>query len=323
MYYVYNGRFQPFSLLNEAELDWLVENTNAEDKIIVGIVNPTPTFIDASENADSWVRFKLEYNPLSYWERYEQIKAYIDKKGIADKVCAITPLPRPSKNMVAAMNYLPPKDKRVICLPIVHDSELEEEKREGLVRQGEDPMIIPSETFGAALTIISPELIFCLMAINNDGWENLVSTEVREHLISLNVERRLPERGLSREKAIATLRKIYKRTSNSMEALLLYNILYRDITDIDRPKEKTEAIRERTQRVEQLRRIIHNLLDEIETEITALRRDAPNQYRIFSESLVLLYRYDLMLEGTPSDEQLDKISLDVEDIKEKWELRNR
>ena len=323
MYYVYSGRFQPFSKLNEQELQWLVKNIKSDDKIIIGIVNPMPQFIASTDNADTWVRFKLEYNPLSYWERYIQIKNYIDKNNLSDKVYSITPLPRPSKNMLQAANYLPSKENRIMCLPIVHDSEQEEEKKEGLEKQGESPFVIPSETFDPEYKIISPELIFCLMAINNNSWKRFVNKDVELNLTNLNLQSRFSERGLSRDKAIETLKKIYKRINNSEEADIFYDILKNDIVEIQPSIYKKAEIRERNQNIDNLNRKIDKLIEEIECEIPSLRKDAPQQYNVFKQIIRKLYNHLEAINNNIADDQINQINNEIEDIRIKWEERNR
>lgn len=323
MFYVYNVRFQPLTKLNEQELTWLINSIGEDDQIIIGIVNPMPTFIDANDNAETWVRFKLEYNPLSYWERYYQIKSFIDKSDFSNKVYAIVPLPRPSKNMIGAANYLPTKENRVICLPIVHDSEQEEEKLEGLRKQGEEPLIIPSEKFGGELTLISPELIFCLIAIGSDGWMRFVNDDVKQNLIDMNIEKRLFERGLNKEKALAKLKQIYKRTYLSTEVDILYQILHPYLTEIAKPKEIIEEIEIRNQNADKLAKRIEGLASEIEDELPVLRKNAPIQYEVFKEIHSCLYEFQKSLCGQLTEEQIKKIETTLEGYYEQWQQRNR
>ena len=323
MFYVYNVRFQPLSRLNEEEIKWLVNNINEEDKIIIGIVNPMPTFIDANDDAETWVRFKLEFNPLSYWERYIQIKNFIDKNGFSDRIYAIVPLPRPSKNMIGAANYLPLKENRIICLPIVHDSEQEEEKLEGLRKQKEDPMIIPSESFGGEFTVISPELIFCLISVGSKDWVRFVNDDVRQNLIDWKIDQRLSERGLNKEKALVKLKQIYKRTYVTAEVDILYQILHPYISEIAKPKEIIEEIAERNQAADKLAKRIENFATEIEDELPSLRKNAPQQYEVFKETLSRLYEYQKSLCTQLTEEQVQKIKNAIEVYYEQWQQRNR
>ena len=160
MNYIYSGRLQPLSKLNEREILWICNNIKKDDK------------------ASTWTRFREEFNPLTYWERYEIISDFIKRQELTDKISAIVPLPRPSINMKKAVNYLP--DDRVMLLSIIRYSEEEDNKELGMTSQGETVKKIPAYTFGKDNTIISPELIFCLMAIENDRWKELVSYKVLE-----------------------------------------------------------------------------------------------------------------------------------------------
>ena len=109
MYYIYSKRCQPFSKLNEAEIEWLANEIGDDDKIIVGIVNYNPRKFDSDDNMREDERFEFKFNPLSYWERFCQIDEYlksnIDDKPALKKVVEITPLPRPSVNIDTACVY--------------------------------------------------------------------------------------------------------------------------------------------------------------------------------------------------------------------------
>ena len=85
-YYVYNSRCQPLSLLIEKEIQWLADKIDPDDKIIIGIVNPSPSNVDSRDLANSWTRFKPEYNPLNYWERYCMISSFLESSGLSEKV---------------------------------------------------------------------------------------------------------------------------------------------------------------------------------------------------------------------------------------------
>lgn len=235
MNYIYSGRLQPLSKLNEREILWICDNIKKDDKVIIGIVNPNPLFIDKDDKASAWARFREEFNPLTYWERYEIISDFIKRQELTDKISAIVPLPRPSINMKKAVNYLP--ENRVMLLSIVQDSEQEENKELGMKNQGETVKKIPAHTFGKENTIISPELIFCLMAIENDGWKELVSYDVYTYLESINIKKRVFDK-LDSKHARNTIEKIYKRIGNDDEKTAIYEIIKDNFPDISVPNER-------------------------------------------------------------------------------------
>lgn len=188
MYYIYDTRFQPFNNENLAELNWVLNKINRGDQIIIGIINPVPLNPDPNDFPGSWTRFRKEYNPLSYWERYQTIKLIIKSIGCEDMVAGIVPLPRPSVNMSSANNFLPPKSERKICVPLVLDDALENTKIEGLNNQGESSFKIPAYTFSVEDRIVSPELITCLIALGYSRWDKFVPETIRSYLDSIHMQ---------------------------------------------------------------------------------------------------------------------------------------
>lgn len=236
MYYIYSKRCQPFSKLNEAEIEWLAEQIGDDDKIIVGIVNYNPRKFDSDDNMKEDERFEFKYNPLSYWERFWQIDEYL-KSNIADKpalkkVVAITPLPRPSVNIETAFNYLPDRSDCTFCVSIIHNSEYEERKLYGYKNQKIDKILkIPSHTFGADLRIISPELIFCLIARGKKEWKRFVNEQIAKQLENLQLGTRLAGAGLDAETGLDRLRRILNRAHDD-ERDLLERLLHTELSDV-------------------------------------------------------------------------------------------
>lgn len=236
MYYIYSKRCQPFSKLNEAEIEWLANEIGDDDKIIVGIVNYNPRKFDSDDNMREDERFEFKFNPLSYWERFCQIDEYlksnIDDKPALKKVVAITPLPRPSVNIDTAFNYLPDKSDCTFCVSIIHNSEYEERKLYGYKNQKIDKILkIPSHTFSADLRIISPELIFCLIARGKKDWKRFVNEHVAKQLERLQLGARLAGAGLDADTGMERLRRILSRAHDD-EKLLLEKLLHSELNDI-------------------------------------------------------------------------------------------
>lgn len=324
MYYVYNKRFQPFSKLDEAELDWLLNYINADDKIIIGIVNYKPLSPDPEDHANDWERFDPKYNPLSYWERYSLIYSYIDKKKLWDKVVAITPLPRPSTNMKHAGNFLPSKSERIMCLSVIHHSEKESNKKRGVLKQEERICEIPSYSFDKRLTMISPKLTACLMAIGSEDWKEFVNEQASEYLDTLNIEDRLhePEYNLTRKEAKETLKNIYELTASQEEKSLLYDILKEYVKDIQAPPHMVVHVSQNSNEhlisKAQLKGEIEQLKNIMDTRLPRLRSEVSyERYETFNGWHKALIKYLNELSDANSA-QLDAIRSEFEAISKQW-----
>lgn len=227
MYYVYNKRFQPLHKQSEEEIKWLVKNTNEDDKIILGVINYNPQYCDKADRMEDDERFDLIYNPFSYWERYLQLQNFCNTQKLSDplfnKIVAITPLPRPSVNIKTALNFLPDISDCKICVSILHNNDYEDRKIRGYKNQGiqmSNVLQIPTYEFDPDLRIISPELIFCLMALADNNWKMLVSDNILQQIDSTNLNKRLTAAGLSAPIAIEKIKKIYNRAPEDEKNLL-------------------------------------------------------------------------------------------------------
>ena len=312
-YYVYSNRCQPLSLLIEKEIKWLADTIKPDDKIIIGIVNPSPSCVDPNDKANTWTRFKEEYNPLNYWERYCMLESFLKTLGLSEKVAAIVPLARPSVNMKLASNYLP--ENRIMCLPIEQQSNEEDMKREGMESQGEEVFEIPAYTFTDNVDIISPELIFCLMGIGNEKWKSLVSKDVLAYLEKRNIVNRVAAK-MTYDFACNTLSKIYMRTVKEDDKIIIANLLrgYRIKNVPNNPKRVTP--------------FEHN--NELTSDLLALRQEilrdlpsegnAPATNRKFSLVITKLSEYATLLESnsTVNVEKIQEIRRYYEESKEQW-----
>ena len=285
MYYVYTSRFQPLNLLNVEELKWLAHNIEEQDRIIIGIVNPNPQLADPGDNADSWTRFKRNYNPLNYWERYSLINEYLlGDELLKNKIIMICPLPRPSVNMLSASNYLPPHDERMMCLQVSQDNDQEDQKHSGLERQGERIFEIPSFEFDASLTMISPELICCLVALGSENWIDFVPESNKNSLKRMGFIDRVRLVFPSRD-AKRILRRIYNRECTSSEQQILYPICKRHISGIE------EIIVSRSNDSEsclELQDKMKRFEDELNEWCYNHEADSPELYRKFSGKTKIL-----------------------------------
>ena len=319
MYYVLSSRFQPLTKLLEAEIEWLVENTKPEDKIILGVVNYEPLLINNKE-ASNWKRFNLEYNPLTYWERFRLLKDFVHERQWWDKIVSITPSPRPSVDMAGAENFLPPKQDRVMCVPIVHETEQEEEKKEGLINQKEQVLEIPAHSFDNKLKIINEEMVICLIALGNDVWKEFVDVRVYDYLQSLDLKGRISQR-LTRETAIETLRRTYRRIASADEQILLYGPLKEYLTDIAPPKSANIQSNQLEKRI--LKARIENLFNDMAVGIQELETNAPMQFRTFQQDLKTIDQLLQDVDRLLSQSDLDRIKEKYTEIETRWRERNR
>ncbi|MDE5772439.1 MAG: hypothetical protein K2I06_12575 [Ruminococcus sp.] len=319
-YYVYSNRCQPLSLLIEKEIKWLADTIQPDDKIIIGIVNPSPSCVDPNDKANTWTRFKEEYNPLNYWERYCMLDSFLTTSGLSEKVTAIVPLARPSTNMKLASNYLP--KNRIMCLPIEQQSTEEDMKREGMKRQSEEIFEIPAFTFPDNVDIISPELIFCLMGIGNEKWKSLVSKDVLAYLEELDIVNRVAAK-MTRFVARETLSKIYMRTVKEEDKIIIASLLrgYRISNVPNDPKRVTpfEHNDEFTQERCDLSRDLLALRQEILSDLPS-KSKAPATYEKFSLVITKLSEYAVLLESdrAVNVEKIQEIRQYYEEGKEQW-----
>lgn len=320
-YYVYNSRCQPLNNLIQAEIKWLADNIEPDDKIIIGIVNPYPENIDPGDNADTTTRFDIKYNPLSYWERHEMIASFLEKSGLFQKVAAIVPMPRPSTNMSAASNYLPERDMRWMCLSRAQQSETEDNKRRGMERQGEQVKEIPSYTFPDSLDIISPELIFCLMRIGNPRWTDLVSADVANYLEDHDVSDRVSGNMKQRD-AKEDLSKIYLRAlkADDKEKIgkLLQGYGIRGVPQMSSSFSKktskgtTQELQNLYSDIESLRQSIVDALPE--------KDDAPDTYKYFSIAINELSAYQSEISSdNVNAKRMQEIRHSYNKVKQAWQ----
>ncbi len=243
MNYIYNTRFQPFSNENIEELKWLIKKIredDKDDKIIFGIVNPSPNNPDEKDFPLNWKRFRIQFNPLTYWQRYQSIKLIIKSLNCENRVSGIVPMPRPSVNMNSAYNFLPPRSERKICIPVIFNDALEDTKVEGVKNQGEDYQIIPANEFDPQYRIISPELITCLIALGYKHWEQFVPPVIRSYIKSVGIVKSVTS-VLSYADAEEEINKIYSQMKedilkNEMEKL------FKDYLNITIPNLQTRKL---------------------------------------------------------------------------------
>lgn len=322
-YYVYNSRCQPLSLLIEEEIRWLADKIDPDDKIIIGIVNPSPSNVDSRDLANSWTRFKPEYNPLNYWERYCMISSFLESSGLSEKVEAIVPLARPSTNMHLASNYLPEKENRIMCLPIAQQSIEEDMKHTGMKNQGEEVFIIPSHTFPGGLDIISPELIFCLMRIGNTKWKTLVSQTVADYLEDHDISNRVVS-NMKRDIARETLSKIYLRTVKEDDKRIIAKLLQGDRIKGVPSLESTGVVMVAPKKLWVLEGDLKALQETLSHELPS-EEEAPETYAIFAPAKQQIIEYRKLISSCKEmdNEKFQEINQYLKGVKAEWLRRTK
>ena len=85
---VIHGRFQ---LLHNDHMKYLLAGKERCNHLVVGITNPDPT-LTKSDSADSH-RSAPAANPLTYWERYQMVRAALTGEGLGMDEFSVVPLP--------------------------------------------------------------------------------------------------------------------------------------------------------------------------------------------------------------------------------------
>ena len=288
MHYVFTSRCQPLTRLIEQEILWLSRNIKNNDRIILGVVLPDPQKVNERDYHDHWVEAEKHFNPLTYWERHDALLSFVRAHNLERKVDAILPLSRPSTNMEEAIPFLPPDRK--MCVPVVHDDDNEEQKIKGIEHQNEEYFLIPakecSDEFPKQLCMISQELIFSLIALGDDSWDELVSPDVASRLKVLNMQERLmkADTALTKEMALSKINKIYSRTADEDEKMELYWLLskyLREYYDSGALSTVYASVAE----VDGLVEALSTFITELEYEIPVLKEKAPKQHKKFSDLL--------------------------------------
>lgn len=85
---VIHGRFQ---VLHRDHLRYLLAGRALCDHLVVGITNPDPT-LTRDDRADPH-RSRAEANPLTYYERYQLVRAALTEAGAPPDAFSVVPLP--------------------------------------------------------------------------------------------------------------------------------------------------------------------------------------------------------------------------------------
>lgn len=322
MYYVYTNRFQPLSILHEKEIEWLAANIGISDKIIIGIVNPVPADQQEASSGDlhdTWIRGDIKYNPLSYWQRYLIVKNYVEKnQDVREKVIAIIPHARPSTNMKEARKYLP--EDFIECLSTPQQNNEEYAKRKGIESQHVKVCEIPSHKFGAEYTLITPDLICCLIAIGSNEWGQFVSGDTKAYLESIHIED-MVKSNFKESSAKKNLKRIYNRESDQKEQRILFRILRKHMKDITFPELLIDEEQEEMPSMENkgLVERIYALAEIINSKLGSMAVLAPNLYPTMVETHNDLYTLaDAVKEKRISKEDGEKR---YDELLRKWNSR--
>lgn len=243
MYYLYHARFQPLSRLHEEEIKILAKEIAPDDLIIIGIVGYIPKFeeikndpqynsLPHDKQSAYMERFDLQFNTLTYWERVEQIKTFIEENNLGDKIPYIIPLPMPSIEKDKISNFIPSEENCTLCLSLVHDDGQEQAMRQTLLSLYRNVHLIRSvEQLEPQLRIISSELICSLIVLEKeewsgkDIWRKMVSDHVYKQLNDIAIYNRIRHWSYDSQKAFGKIEQLKKYTNTAPEEKILLDAL--------------------------------------------------------------------------------------------------
>ncbi len=320
MYYVYCFRCQPLSKLNEFEIIQLSKTIKQEDKIIIGIINPNPNAISSQDAPTQWRRLLKVFNPLSYWERYNIVRQFIDRANLSDKIVAIVPLLRPSLNMDFNSNYLSEKSERIMCVCKIYENVEYEQKYDGLVSQGENVYVIKTNCQWLE-KIFSPELFFGLMGSNDDRWELFIDNEVKEYLNNIKISRRVLKAFEEDEThtPISGIMKAYNNITNINDKNIFFNEFKKYLDSDDQDVVYVVSERE----VEDFLELVNILFFDMSNNIGAYEKYAPDQFNCYKSMLAKLQdvRNKSKIEYMTNTEVFNKAKTLYDEFNQKWQTR--
>src|SRR5580700_356075 len=185
-HYIFGGRFQPFHIGHLAVLTYAAQKFDGP--IVIGIVNPDPK--NRWPGDGDWLRFKQQDNPMTFWERFCQIKQSISHTEIDARVTAIVPEPRPSVNLQRANAFLPSRP-RIFVLCARWGDEIEIYKSDRYRKLGEICWQVPDEDLGTDLSYLDGALVRNLMVLGNPIWKELVPAQSIPYLEEIHLVDRL------------------------------------------------------------------------------------------------------------------------------------
>jgi nicotinamide-nucleotide adenylyltransferase len=176
---VIHGRFQ---VLHRDHLRYLLAGHALCHHLVVGITNPDPT-LTREDRADPH-RSRAEANPLTYYERYQLVRAALSEAGVTPDAFSIVPLPI---NLPELYRYYVPLD--AVFLVSVTD-EWGRQKVATFRSLGLRTRVlwdVPAEEKGLSSTAIRA------LMLRDEPWEHLVPSRVAALLRRWNVPARIAE----------------------------------------------------------------------------------------------------------------------------------
>lgn len=174
---VIHGRFQPLHL---DHITYLLAGKQWCDHLVVGITNPDPT-LTGHDSADP-LRSDPAANPLTYFERYQLVRAALCAAGVPESDFSLVPFPI---NNPELYHYYVPMDAPFYVT--IYD-DWGRRKVELLQSRGLQPVVLwerPRDMKG-----ITGKQVRTLMA-RNEPWEHLVPHSSAELLKKWDIPARI------------------------------------------------------------------------------------------------------------------------------------
>ncbi len=174
---VIHGRFQ---MLHIGHMEYLLAGKSRCEYLIIGITNPDNSLTKYSEANPH--RSSLPANPLTYFERFQMIKAAMIEAGIKEHEFDIVPFPINYPELI--FNYAPCSAKYYMT---IYD-EWSKEKQLALQKLGCDIEIMWMRTNSEKVTSGS-QVRECI--VHNRPWKHLVPKAVYDYIIQNEIDKRI------------------------------------------------------------------------------------------------------------------------------------
>lgn len=174
---VIHGRFQ---MLHIGHMEYLLAGKKRCEHLIIGITNPD-SFLTKYSDANPH-RSSSFANPLTYFERFQMIKAAMVEAGVKRSEFDIVPFPINYSELI--FNYAPRSAKYYMT---IYD-EWSEEKRELLQKLGCDIDVMWTRSNAEKVTS-GTAVRDCIMY--NKPWKHLVPDAVYNYIIQNGIDERI------------------------------------------------------------------------------------------------------------------------------------
>jgi len=210
-FFILGGRFQPFHNGHLEMIKLLVSKYKKD--VVIGIANPDPEITYPGDK--EWIRFSKKDNPLSYWERFHGISSSINATPELEGKVTVTPMPRPSVNLLRADNYLPPKPRVFVVFERRGDV-IAKWKYEQYNNLDEESMLFDYRELTKNAQLSEGAIIRDLIGLGSSFWEKFVPKENALFLKRINVRNKILLEGFDEETAKRNILKFAKENDFSI-----------------------------------------------------------------------------------------------------------